>query len=440
MARYAHFWGCYIPSRLPHVEKATRAVFAALGIEAVDLDGFTCCPEKSMIKNAGHDDWLTIATRNLDIAEDAGVTLTSPCTGCFGTLKGANHELTNDPALREKINGKLAKVGRKYEGRADVKQTLQVFWDDFGPQTLRQRVVRPLTGMRIAVHHGCHLLRPSKELGFDDPFAPKKFDALVEALGATSVDYESKMLCCGGLLARADDQAQAEQMCRIKLRELSNLKVDCLTTTCPSCTMQYEHQQANLARLGEVYNVPVISYMELLGLALGLSPEELGISAHRIDTNPFFARWAELQRWQEELSQHFNMKGLTGCAECNGCRNDCPINLGDPNWVPNQIIRRIAEGDLDGVIESRAAWRCHECYACMDRCCQQYSMVEIFRIVKHLSVERGVVPNGVGDGIHAVRTTGAMIAVSEAARKRLKLPATAKSGGDELAVLLSDEE
>ena len=73
MARYAHFWGCYIPNRLPHMEKATRAVLAALGVEVLDLDGFTCCPEKSMIKNAGHDDWLAIAARNLDIAEEAGV-------------------------------------------------------------------------------------------------------------------------------------------------------------------------------------------------------------------------------------------------------------------------------------------------------------------------------------------------------------------------------
>lgn len=439
MARYGFFWGCYIPNRLPHMEKATRAVFAALGIDTVDLDGFTCCPEKSMMKNADHDAWLTTAVRNLDVAEDAGVTLTSPCPGCFGTLKGATHEITGHPEKLVEVNAKLAKVGREYNRGADIKHLLEVLWDDFGPQTIRQRVTRPLTGLRIAVHNGCHLMRPSKELAFDDPFAPKKFDALVEALGATSIDYNTKMLCCGGLLARADDQAQAEHMCRMKLKELSTLKVDCLTTTCPSCTMQYEMQQANLARMGEIYNVPVLSYMELLGLALGLEPDELGISAHRIDTNPFFARWTELRLAQEELSAHFNVKALAGCANCNGCRSDCPVNLGDPTWAPNEIIQRLAAGDLDGVIESKEAWKCHECYTCSDRCCQNYSMMEIFRIIKHLSVERGVMPGGVAEGINTVRTTGAMIAGSEAARKRLKLPPSAKTGATELADILADE-
>lgn len=391
-----------------------------------------------MIKNADHDTWLITAARNLDIAEEAGVDLATPCTGCYGTLKGANHELAAHPAKLAAVNAKLAKVGRHYHGQTEVKHVLGVLWDDFGPQTLHQRVLRPMNGLRIAVHYGCHLLRPSKELGFDDPFAPRKFDQLVEALGATSVNYDSKMLCCGGLLARADEQTQAENMCRMKLRELSAMKVDCMVVACPSCTMQYEMQQATFARAGENYNVPVLNYLELLGLALGLEPDELGLPAHRVDTNPFFARWAELRLAQENLAAHFNLKGVVGCAECNGCRNDCPVNLGDPTWVPYQVISRLAAGDLDGVIDSKAAWKCHECYTCADRCCQSYSMMEIFRTLKHLSVERGVVPSGVADGIATVRSTGAMIAGSEAARKRLKLPTSSKTGADELATILGE--
>lgn len=440
MAKYGYFWGCYIPNRLPYMEKAMRAIVAALDIQAQDLDGLTCCPEKSMVKNADHDTWLTMAARNLAIAEDAGVDFITPCTGCYGTLKGANHELSSSPAALARVNARLAKVGRQYHARTQVKHLLEVLWDDFGPQTLRQRVQRPLTGLRVAVHHGCHLVRPSRELAFDDPFAPKKFDQLVEALGATSLNYNTKMLCCGGLLARADEQSQAEHMCRMKLSELAKLQVDCLTMVCPSCTMQYEMQQANLARAGEVYHVPVISFMELIGLALGLEPNELGVPAHRIDTDPFFARWAELRRCQDVLAPHFDLKGLTGCAECNGCRNDCPVNLGDPTWVPNDVIRRLAAGDLEGVIASRAVWKCHECYTCLDRCCQNYSMLEIFRTLKHLSIEHGVVPSGVADGFNTVRNSGSMIAVSEAARKRLKLPAAAKSGATELAALLADED
>ena len=165
----------------------------------------------------------------------------------------------------------------------------------------------------------------------------------------------------------------------------------------------------------------------------------MGIGAHRIDTSTFFGRWELLRTRQEALSEHFNLKGLAGCAECNACRNDCPINLGDPTFVPNEIIARIAAGDLEGVIADRDAWKCHECYSCFDHCCQQYSMMEIFRIVKRLSLERSVSPGGVAEGVASVRTTGAMIGVSEAARKRLKLPSTAKSGVDELTKLLDSE-
>ena len=202
------------------------------------------------------------------------------------------------------------------------------------------------------------------------------------------------------------------------------------------------HMQQRISALGVALR-PHIKTSKCLAvvqqqLALGLEPEALGLAAHRIDTSPFFARWTELRRRQALLAAHFNVRALNGCADCNGCRNDCPINLGDPSFVPNAAIRRLAAGDLDGVIASRDAWKCHECYTCHDRCCQQYSMMEIFRIIKQLSMAHGVVPGGVADGVATVRNTGTMIAGSEAARKRLKLPAQTKTGADELARLLSE--
>src|SRR3990170_7631757 len=95
--RYAHFWGCFIPGRLPHIEKATRMVMERLGLEAIDLEGFTCCPEKGLMKTRSHHEWLLAAARNLAIAEQAGVDLVSPCTGCVGTLAGAHAQVAGDP-------------------------------------------------------------------------------------------------------------------------------------------------------------------------------------------------------------------------------------------------------------------------------------------------------------------------------------------------------
>ncbi len=228
-------------------------------------------------------------------------------------------------------------------------------------------------------------------------------------------------------------------MCRMKLRELSALKVDCLVLACPSCTMQYEIQQANFARAGEIYNVPVMNYTELLGLALGLRAGGIGTARASRGYQPVFRALDGIAPRTGDAGGTFRFEGTGRVRECNGCRNDCPVNLGDPTWVPNEVINRLASGDLDGVIASKDVWKCHECYTCADRCCQSYSMLEIFRSVKRLSVERGVVPAGVADGIAAVRGTGAMIAGSEAARKRLKLPATAPSGAAELAAILSEQ-
>lgn len=436
MASYGYFWGCYIPGRLPFMEKAVRAVFHCLGVDVADLEGLTCCPERTMIRNMSHRGWLLTAARNLAVAEEAGRVLVTPCTGCFGTLKGALVELRRDPALWEDVNGELARVGRAFRGGTDAVHVLDVLYQDLGPGAIRDRVRYPLTGMRIAVHYGCHLLRPSGELLFDDPFWPRKFDELVEALGAESVPYPSKMECCGNLLLRAGEEEAARAMSRGKLRDIVREGADALVLVCPSCMMQYDNVQYLLQREGEDLHLPVLSYPELLGLALGLSPEELGVDRHRVDAGPFLARWQARREALDAVGQVWDPRLLRACAECGACVDDCPVARADADFDPNALVRALAAGDLESVLTSPELWKCVECYTCAELCPNKYDQMHILQLAKTLAIARGLAPQAVREGMAAFRERGRLSEASVAQRRRLGLPPTPPAPVEELRKLL----
>jgi len=440
MPGYAYFWGCYIPGRLPHMEKSTRAVFAHLGIDAVDLDGLTCCPEKTMIRNMSYRDWLLTAARNLSVAEEAGRTFVTPCTGCFSTLKEAQVKLHSEPVLRDEVNRELARIGRHYRGTADVMHVLDVLHHDIGPGGLQQQIIYPMSGLGIAVHYGCHLLRPSGDLLFDDPFWPTKFDELVEALGAKSIPYSSKMECCGNLLLRAGEEDTAQAMCRGKLRDIIAEGADALTLVCPSCMMQYDTVQFLLQRAGEDLHLPVFYYPELLGLALGLKPKELGLERHRVDAGPFLDRWHGRREAFDIIRHHWDLNLLQACAECGACVDDCPVARADPTFDPNALVRMLAAGQVEEVLHSPDLWKCVECYTCAELCPNKYDQMSILRQAKHLAIEAGLAPPAAAEGIRTFRETGQLTQASAGQRRRLGLPAPPTVAAGELRALLGTNE
>ena len=436
--QFAYFWGCYIPGRLPFMEKSTRAVFDRLGVNAVDLPGLTCCPEKTMVRNSSHRTWLLTAARNLSVAEEAGLDFVTPCTGCFGTLKGAAVELRSDPRLLEQVNRELARVGRSYRGTSDVLHVLDVIHQEVASGTLRDRIAYPLTGMRIAVHYGCHLLRPSRELMFDDPFWPTKFDQLVETLGAESVPYPSKMDCCGNLLLRVGEEEAAQAMCRGKLTDAVDHEADALTLVCPSCMMQFDNMQFALQRAGENLHLPVLYYPELMGLAMGLDPEELGLDRHRVNAAPFLEKWAARRERIDAVRQWWDHKLVRACAECGACADDCPVARVDSDFDPNAMVRALAAGEIDKVVESPELWKCVECYTCAELCPNKYDQMTILRVAKNLAMARGKAPAAVRDGMKAFRETGRLTEASVTQRRRLGLPPVEPAPAEELRELLGD--
>lgn len=436
---FAAFWGCFIAGRFPFLEKSTRAGLDHLGFAFADLDGFTCCPEKSLVMNRSEEIWLLTAARNLAVAEEAGYDLFSPCNGCVGTLKGAEKHIVNASKLHREVNEKLEKVGKKLEGEVDVRHLLEVLHDLIGVDTIRKAVVNPLKGLRVAVHAGCHQTRPSDDLNLDNPLDPSMFKSILKALGATVVDYPSELLCCGGTMNTAGLTEPAENMTRRKLRELSEIGVDCICVVCPACFMQYDIAQFNMERQGHRYNVPVAYIMELVCIALGLDVSDMGLDMHRVPVLPVLEKWISGASDAQVVNSRFDVAAMERCLECQACSRNCSAMQCEGNYSPYELMRKALEGNLGETLESPDVWRCLECYECKERCYQNFGMITAMRTLKELAIERGVAPAAVTGGIDAFEDTGLLTQPSSARRNKLGLPASTKSGIDELRDLVGLE-
>lgn len=416
------------------MEKSTRLVLSKLGCVLHDLEGATCCPTKSIIKPTGEMSWFVTAARNLALAERAGHNLLVPCNGCYSTLRSVEMEMKVNPGLREEVNKVLASAGLEYRGTIEVKHLVEVLHDQIGIPKIKQLIKKPFDGMKIATHAGCHMLRPSSSIFFDDPNKPKKFDALIEALGAKSIEYDTKMLCCGGNLNTADEPDDASALARMKLLEVTK-KADALALTCPSCFMQYDSRQYLLQKSGEKLNLPILYYPELLGLAMGFTAQELGMDMHRIDATEFLSKWDAKNNYLKTLREVFDLPSVIKCYECGACVNDCPVVKVNPEFNPNEIIGKLLSGELEAVIESHNIWRCVDCYTCYELCPQKMGMNKIFDKLKHIAIERGKLPAGYSASIGMFRKEG-RLGEPTSVRKKLKLPEPPKSGAEELMKLL----
>ncbi|MBC7188418.1 MAG: CoB--CoM heterodisulfide reductase subunit B [Calditrichaeota bacterium] len=286
--RYIPFFGCMIGVKYPQFEAAVRKTVPALGIELVDVQGFTCCPDPIYFKASDKMAWLSIAARNLTLAEEAGLPIVTMCSGCTATLSEVNHLLTHDSQLRDRVNERLRRIGREFKGTTSVRHIVTVVRDQVGIDRVAASVVRPLSGVRVAIHYGCHLLKPSKIMQVDDPDRPQILESLVRATGAEPVDHEERLLCCG---KACEDEEIPAQMTRDVLTSVKRLGVDCMGLICPTCFDEYDLGQFKLARkFGTPFELPVIYYFQLLGLAQGYGPQEMGLHRHKVKVEPLLAK------------------------------------------------------------------------------------------------------------------------------------------------------
>jgi heterodisulfide reductase subunit B len=280
MKRLALFRCCVTSLRLQHYESATNAVLGALGVAFEDVAEFGCCGYP--LKNFDFKAYVLSAARNLALAEKKYLNIMTSCNCCYGSLKQAQKLLDEDLGLLRDINGMLSKEGLYYRGQVKVFSVLEVFHDLLSAGAIQKHVTKAYSGLKVAVHDGCHLLRPSNVVAFDHPLAPKKFDALVALTGAQSVPWAKKLECCGSPLSGVND-ALAENLGRTKLESARQAGADLVCVICPYCQIQFNWVQDRAARSGQTGDMPTsLYYHQLLGLCLGIDPERLGITAQQL--------------------------------------------------------------------------------------------------------------------------------------------------------------
>ncbi|MFX0036426.1 MAG: CoB--CoM heterodisulfide reductase subunit B [Candidatus Hermodarchaeota archaeon] len=285
--KFALFLGCVIPNRYPFIERATRSVFEKLNIELVEMDGASCCPAPGVFRGFDIDTWLVIGARNITIAEELGVDIALMCNGCYGSLLEVNHTLKHNKEKRRMVNEHLGKIGREFKGTTKIRHIIDILYNDITVEKIRNKTKygrKQQLNLNLATHYGCHLIKPGEIRPWNQEVEDPRFlDELVEISGCKSLDYKDKFMCCGaGGGVRGAFKEVSLDFTREKLENIATSGADAIVTVCPFCHLQMDLGQLEVNsifknKIKTPFKIPVIYYTQLLGLALGMSPEELGL-------------------------------------------------------------------------------------------------------------------------------------------------------------------
>ena len=278
--RCAYFQGCAARQSCPELNQATLLVARRLGWELTPLENAACTGARDLIE-AQPDMAIILNTRTLALAEAAGFnTLMTVCSTCTMTLRQVNKRLKEDRQTLDLANKQLESIGLRYNATVDVRHFLWVLCADYGLDRLREQVKRPLRDVSVAPYYGCHILRPSDVLGFDDPNNPRSLHDLIVALGGRPTDFSSQADCCGFHMMTIDENRAARHAGGL-LIDAQQRGADVMVTACPLCHISMDAWQPKSERvMKRKIRMPVIHVPQLVGLALGYTPRELGLERH----------------------------------------------------------------------------------------------------------------------------------------------------------------
>jgi heterodisulfide reductase subunit B len=229
-----------------------------------------------------YDGWVMVNARTLAIADNIGHDIVTPCNGCFGSLKDVYHLLKHDVKYREMATAELAKDNLEFKGVSRPRHFIEVLYTDVGVDTIGKKISKPLDGVGIAIHYGCHLLRPADVTEFPRTI----LDELVDVTGAKVIEYSLWKQCCGATVLPVDEDL-AIRLARDKLKSMKEAGAVFATVVCPACCNQLDLQQLGLKEsYGEEYELPVLFYPQILGLAMGLDESEVGLEMNRVPASP----------------------------------------------------------------------------------------------------------------------------------------------------------
>jgi len=290
--RYALFPGCSLAHTASAYADSIRAVAERLSLELVEIADWNCCGATEFIAVELLPAYALVA-RNLAVVDADLDQVVAPCSLCYVNLERTDRVLRKHTALRAQVNDALSAGGLRYEpGHLKVRHLLDVVVNDVGLDALASHMTRPLYGLRIAPYYGCLLVRPGED--FDDPEQPECLDRLLGCLGATVVSFPSKAACCGGHMTQISSRA-AYGLLRGLLGTARSRGADLIVTACPMCQLNLDAYQEHVNRhFGTDFHLPVLFFTQVLGLALGLSPEAVGIGKEIVPAGPVLeTRWSE---------------------------------------------------------------------------------------------------------------------------------------------------
>jgi heterodisulfide reductase subunit B len=226
--------------------------------------------------------FLFLSARNLSLAEKKKLDVMTLCQCCYGTLKKAAFLLKENASLRKEVNAVLEREGLSYEGEVEVKHLLYVLHQEVGIEAIKKKIAKTFKGLKIAAHNGCHALRPSQVVRFDNPVAPSIFDQLVEATGAESIAWPMRLECCGAPLWGIHDELSMDLTLK-KLNDGKESGAEYLCVACPYCHLQFDMVQKKIiGQRGVNHPLPSILYPQLLGMSLGIDKKILGMERNEI--------------------------------------------------------------------------------------------------------------------------------------------------------------
>jgi heterodisulfide reductase subunit B len=268
--QYYLFRGCLIPTRLPFLERSSLFVLDKLGVDFEQMPGATCCVEPIGLRSLAEDTWLVVTARMLAIAEKSGRDILSLCNGCYLSLEESRQALENE-AARAEVNEALREMDLQYHGNVQVKHFTEIV-REAGEEKVRSLVRAPQDHLRFAAHPGCHMVRPSTKLKIDSSFAPKLLDEIASWCGSEVVVGEKWPKCCGGGIAGIDEKVSS-RMLEDAASTFRPGGANCILTPCPFCFVQFDIRQKD--------GLPVLYLSELLALAFGATPEQIGLKYHK---------------------------------------------------------------------------------------------------------------------------------------------------------------
>ena len=293
--KFAYYPGCSARSTCAELNVATHRVAVKLGLHLLQLESATCTGARELraIDPAG---FYALNVRILAIAERERLPLMTICNTCTLNLLDAHAAFVSDSELAQAVNARLAEEGLVYSGRTKISHFLWVLYEDIGEVRLRELVVNPLTDLTVAAFYGCHITRPPGRYGFVDSRNSIALERLAEILGCRPIDYSGRTECCGFHTA-AHDEKVAIKLTGQHILSAKAGGAKTMVTPCPLCHTVLDGFQREIEKdLGQDLDMPVLHLPQLVGLALGLSPEELNIDQHIVSAGAISAFAASTNR------------------------------------------------------------------------------------------------------------------------------------------------